>query len=122
MHVIALYQTSVCHHWKRHCQVLQIRWGIHLKQINELTMIVRTLSAVGTCTSIRTGVKQLLFRRLKFFNRTKHGGYDLRPNSVCGIVIATCNVQPKDATPTWWADIRTSIVRTHTDHRNKQCD
>jgi hypothetical protein len=87
-------------------------------EFNELTMIARTLSAVGKRTCIRTCVKQLLFRRLKFFNRNKHGGYDLRPNSVCGIVIATCNVKPQDATPTWWADIRTLIVRTHTDHRN----
>ena len=51
--------------------------------------------------------------------------YDLRPNSVYGIVIATCNVKSQDATPTWWTDIRTLIVRTHTDHRNnviKQCE
>ena len=85
---------------------------------NELTMIARTLSAVGKRTCIRTCVKKLLFRRLKFFNRNKHGMFDLSPTSVCGIVIATCNVTSENATPTWWADIRSLIVRTHTDHRN----
>ena len=44
--------------------------------------------------------------------------FDLSPTSVCGIVIVTCNVTSEDATPTWWADIRSLIVRTHTDHRN----
>ena len=50
---------------------------------NELTMIARTLSAVAKRMCIRTCVKKLLFRRLKFFNRNKHGMFDLSPTSVC---------------------------------------
>jgi hypothetical protein len=85
---------------------------------NELNMIARTLSEVGKRSCIKTCVKKVLFRRLKFFDRNQHGGYDLQSNSVCSIVIATCNVRSADATPTWWAGIRKLIVSTHTNHRN----
>jgi hypothetical protein len=86
---------------------------------NELNMIARNLSEIGKRSCIKTCVKKVLFRRLNFFDRIQHGGYDLQSNnSVCSIVIATCNVKSADATPTWWAGIRKMIVSTHTNHRN----
>jgi hypothetical protein len=61
---------------------------------NELNTIARTLSDVGKRSCIKTCVKKVLFRRLQFFDRIQHGGYDLQSNSVwCSIVIATCNVK-----------------------------
>ena len=85
MLVVALFQTCACHHSKRHCQVLKnsINDGEFISNnSNELTMIAHTLSAVGKRTCIRPCVKKRLFRLLKFFNRNKHGMYDLRSNSV----------------------------------------
>lgn len=79
---------------------------------NEFNIIARTLTDVGKRLCIKTCIKKVLFHCLNRFNRIQHGGYDLQSNSVCGIVIATWNVQSADATRTWWADIRKIIVST----------
>jgi hypothetical protein len=81
-------------------------------------MIARTLSDIDKRSCIKTCVKKVMFRRLKFFDRIQHGGYDLQSNSVCSIVIATCNDRSADATPKWWAEIRKVNVSTHINHRN----
>jgi hypothetical protein len=52
---------------------------------NESNMIVRTLSNVGKRSCIKSCIKKVLFRRLKFCDRIQHGGYDLQFNSVCSI-------------------------------------
>ena len=113
------YQTCVSHHWKRHCQVLQI-W---LRKGNKSQTNIMNWQWLHVHCRMSTSV--LVFELelknyccLKLFNCNKHGIFNLRPNSACGVVIATCNVQLQDATPTGWADIRPLIVRTHTDHCN----
>ena len=67
---------------------------------------------------VKECVKTKLFRRLKFFKKDVHGLYDLRNGTVCAMIIANCNVEPKDATEAWWADMRKLVVCTHTDRRN----
>ena len=62
MHIVALYWTCLCCHWKHHCQVLQIRlmMGRNSSPTNIMNWqwaIARTLSAVGKRTCIRTCVK-----------------------------------------------------------------
>ena len=51
---------------------------------------------------VKACVKTKLFSRLKFFKKEIHGLYDLRPNSVCALIIANCNVTPEQADKYWW--------------------
>ena len=50
---------------------------------------------------VKACVKTKLFSRLKFFKKEIHGLYDLRPNSVCALIIANCNVTPEQADKYW---------------------
>ena len=67
---------------------------------------------------VKACVKTKLFSRLKFFKKEIHGLYDLRPNSVCALIIANCNVTPEQADKYWWGDMRKVVINTHTDRRN----
>ena len=67
---------------------------------------------------VKACVKTKLFSRLKFFKKEIHGLYDLRPNSVCALIIANCNVTPEQADKYWWSDMRKVVINTHTDRRN----
>ena len=67
---------------------------------------------------VRTFIKQVLFRRLKFFQKELHGMYDQRETSVCGLVIQSCHILQHDATLDWWAKMRKVVIATHTNHRN----
>ena len=63
-------------------------------------------------------VKTKLFSRLKFIKKEIHGLYDLRPNSICAIIIANCNVTPEQADKFWLSDMQKVVFHTHTDRRN----
>ena len=67
---------------------------------------------------VKACVKTKLFSRLKFFKKEIHGLYDLRPNSVCALIIANCNVKPEHADKYWWSDMQKVVINTHTDQRN----
>lgn len=67
---------------------------------------------------VRHCVRSQLFRRIKFFNKDKHGMFDHRNGTVCAMIMHHCNMSEEQATLTWWADMRKLVVRTHTDHRN----
>jgi hypothetical protein len=67
---------------------------------------------------VRSCVKTVLFRRLKFFQKELHGMYDQSEASVCGLVIKHSNVPQQDATLEWWAKMKKVVIATHTDHRN----
>ena len=64
---------------------------------------------------VKTCVKDTIFSQCKFYNRDKHGRFDISPTSMCGQIMKHCNIV---ANETWWYQMRPVIVKTHTDHRN----
>lgn len=85
---------------------------------HETTDMTGKMTPEGRRILVRNCVKNVLFRRLKFFKKDLHGMYDQRATSVCGLVIKSCNLPVKDATLEWWATMRKVVIATHTDHRN----
>ncbi len=63
-------------------------------------------------------VKTRLFPKVKFLIKEKHGMYAHRQETVCGMVMKHCNISAVDTTSEWWNELRPTIFRTHTDHRN----
>jgi hypothetical protein len=63
-------------------------------------------------------VKEKLFRKLKFFDKRKHGSYSTKTNTVCGMLIKLGNISAVEADHKWWDTLRSTVMRTHTDHRN----
>lgn len=64
---------------------------------------------------IKTCMKDHIFPKCKFYHRDKHGAYDRSPTSMCGQIMKHCSLE---ADAKWWYQIRTVVVKTHTDHRN----
>jgi hypothetical protein len=85
---------------------------------HDATDMTGKMTPEGRRILVRNCVKNVLFRRLKFFKKDLHGMYDQRTTSVCGLVIKSCNLPIKDATLEWWATMRKVVIATHTDHRN----
>ena len=81
----------------------------------EMTLSV---SLEGLRGMVRGVVKTRLFPKVKFLTKEKHGTYAHRPQTVCGLVMKHCNISAVDTTSEWWDELRPSIFRTHTDHRN----
>jgi hypothetical protein len=77
-----------------------------------------TMTDRGKRVLIRDCVKNLLFRRLKFFRKELHGLYSQSQSTVCGLVMKSCNVSMEEATLEWWSQMRKVVIATHTDHRN----
>jgi hypothetical protein len=85
---------------------------------HDATDMTGKMTPEGRRILVRNCIKNVLFRRLKFFKKDLHGMYDQRATSVCGLVIKNCNLPMKDATLEWWATMRKVVIATHTDHRN----
>ena len=84
---------------------------------NEDSMTFR-VSTRGLQLIVRDLVKEKLFRRLKFFDKSKHGSYSTRTSTVCGMLIKYGNISSVAADHKWWDKMRSPVMRTHTDHRN----
>ena len=81
----------------------------------EMTLSV---SLDGLRGMVRGVVKTRLFPKVKFLIKEKHGMYAHRQETVCGMVMKHCNISAVDTTSEWWDELRPTIFRTHTDHRN----
>jgi hypothetical protein len=81
----------------------------------EMTLSV---SLNGLRGMVRGVVKTRLFPKVKFLIKEKHGMYAHRQETVCGMVMKHCNISAVDTTSEWWNELRPTIFRTHTDHRN----
>ena len=79
-----------------------------------------TVSARGIQRIVKDIVRDRLFCVIKFFDREKHGFCSDAPNTVCGIVVRSCNLMFSscDEMRAWWKEIRKTIIRTIADHRN----
>ena len=77
-----------------------------------------SVSTRGLQLIVRDLVKEKLFRRLKFFDKSKHGSYSTRTSTVCGMLIKYGNISSVAADHKWWDKMRSPVMRTHTDHRN----
>jgi hypothetical protein len=89
----------------------------HATHVTPLNMHLQN-NIVSQRMMVKECVKTVLFRRLKFYKKDLYGLYDLRNGTVCAMIIANCNVNTRDATQAWWADMRKLVVSTHTDRRN----
>jgi hypothetical protein len=85
--------------------------------VKDMTM---TVSARGIQRIVKDIVRDKLFRVVKFFDGEKHGFCSDAPNTVCGIVVRSCNVMFSscDEMRAWWKEIRKTVIRTIADHRN----
>jgi hypothetical protein len=77
-----------------------------------------SVSTRGLHLIVRNTVKEKLFRKLKFFDKRKHGSYSTKTNTVCGMLIKLGNILAVEADHKWWDTMRSTVMRTHTDHRN----
>jgi preprotein translocase subunit SecA len=77
-----------------------------------------SVSTQGLHLIVRNIVKEKLFRKLKFFDKRKHGSYSTKTNTVCGMLIKLGNISAVEADHKWWDTMRSTVMRTHTDHRN----
>ena len=84
-------------------------------QNDDMTLSVST---EGLNLIIRDCVKIQLFRKMKFFDKGKHGSYNTSTKTVCGLVMKFCNISSVQADHKWWDKMRPMVMRTHTDHRN----
>jgi hypothetical protein len=84
-------------------------------QHDDMTLSVST---EGLNLIIRDCVKIQLFRKMKFFDKGKHGSYSTSTKTVCGLVMKFCNISSVQADHKWWDKMRPMVMRTHTDHRN----
>ena len=77
-----------------------------------------SVSTKGLRSIITDCVKDKLFRRMKFFDKSKHASYSTSPQTVCGLVIKFCNMSSVQADHKWWDMMRSTVMKIHTDHRN----
>ncbi len=63
-------------------------------------------------------MKEKLFCKLKFFEKRNHGSYNTKTNTVYGILIKLGNISSVEANYKWWDMMRSTVMRTHTDHCN----
>jgi len=78
-------------------------------------------SAEGLKFHIRSCIKELIFRRVKFLDKDTHGDFDEAHDTVCGMVIDFCYRHSPTKNETmlmWWKETRPVVFRLHTDHRN----
>jgi len=68
---------------------------------------------------VQNGVKKMLFRKVKFYDKRVHGEYSESTNTVCGLMLQWCNIASTGMNPNvWWRDIQPLVQQTHTNHRN----
>ncbi len=77
-----------------------------------------SVSTRGLHLIVRNIVKEKRFRKLKFFDKRKHGSYSTKTNTVCGMLIKLGNISAVEADHKWWDTMGSTVMRTHTDHRN----
>ena len=77
-----------------------------------------SVSTRGLHLIVRNIVKEKLFSKLKFFDKRKHGSYSTKTNTVCGMLIKLGNISAVEADHKWWDTMRSTVMRTHTDHHN----
>jgi hypothetical protein len=98
-------------------QPKQSSLGTHTMVSNNEDMTL-SVSTRGLHLIVRNIVKEKLFRKLKFFDKRKHGSYSTKSNTVCGMLIKLGNISAVEADYKWWDTMRSTVMRTHTDHRN----
>jgi hypothetical protein len=99
-------------------QSKQSALGTHTMVSNNEDMIL-SVSTQSLHLIVRNIVKEKLFCKLKFFDKRKHGSYSTKPNTVCGMLIKLGNISAVEANYKWWWDtMHSTVMRTHTDHRN----
>jgi hypothetical protein len=77
-----------------------------------------SVSTRGLHLIVRNIVKEKLFRKLKFFDKRKHDSYNTKTNTVCGMLIKLGNISAVEADYKWCDTMRSTVMRTYTDHRN----
>ncbi len=77
-----------------------------------------SVSTQGLHLIVQNIVKEKLFSKLKFFDKRKHGSYSTKTNSVCSMLIKLGNILAVEDDHKWWDTMRSTVMRTHTDHRN----
>ena len=98
-------------------QPKQIALGMHTMVSNNEDMTL-SVSTQGLHLIVQNIVKEKLFCKLKFFDKRKHGSYSKKSNTVCGMLIKSGNISAVEADYKWWDTLRSSVMRTNTDHRN----
>jgi hypothetical protein len=93
-------------------QLVELR---HAKHTDDMTLSV---SIKGLHLIVKECIKKQLFRRLKFFDKRKHGTFSTSTKTVCGLVVKLCNLSSIEANHAWWESTRPTILKIHTDHCN----
>ena len=83
----------------------------------KINMLMTTGDASWTHHS-RTFVKDVLFKRVKFWDKTMHSGYCMNPSSVCGMFAARYTFDPGADPTDWWAKVHKNVVEMVTNRCN----
>ena len=75
------------------------------------------ISVDGHKMVVRSMVKSELFRQCKFIDKSTDAAFDADERTVCGFLLAACNVE-KDRQRQWWDNSFHLVKRVMTDHRN----
>jgi hypothetical protein len=95
--------------------VLHTAGAMTTQQNNNFHLRVTALTNTTLVSMIKTCIKTHIFRICKFYFRDKHGMYNRSAKTMCGQIMQHCNLE---ADAEWWYKMRTTVVKTHTDHRN----
>ena len=82
---------------------------------NPFYLRVKAVATTTLVNTVKTCVKTHTFRICKFYNRNLHSQYSTSAQTMCGQILRKCNL---DADAAWWYQMRPTVVKTLTDHRN----
>ena len=82
---------------------------------NPFYLRVKAVATTTLVNTVKTCVKTHTFRICKFYNRNLHSQYSTSGKTMCGQILRKCNL---DADAAWWYQMRPTVVKTLTDHRN----
>ena len=82
---------------------------------NPFYLRVKAVATTTLVNTVKTCVKTHTFRICKFYNRDLHSHYRTSGKTMCGQILRQCNL---DADAAWWYQMRPTVIKTLTDHRN----
>ena len=87
----------------------------HGQSTNPFYLRVKAVATTTLVNTVKTCVKTHTFRICKFYVRDLHSHFSTSGKTMCGQILRKCNL---DADAAWWYQMRPTVVKTLTDHRN----
>ena len=66
---------------------------------------------------LKSVIKTDVFRKVKFYDPTRHAVFSHDTHILCGMIVEKCHIKP-DHAMAWWSQVQPSIRQHITDQRN----